>query len=187
MQKYLKLTFILLAVLIVITPFGNLEAKKKKDKEAETAKKDKPFATVIKDFEKIEGLFTFYVKPDESKVYIAVKPDQFGELYLCNITRSAGDGTYYDNGADRGEFPFEFKQIGKKIQMINKNLRFRADTSSTLLKAIERGVSNSIFGVAKIESEPDSTTQAVLIDPSAFFIQDISNTSYFLGKKRKLE
>jgi hypothetical protein len=116
-----------------------------------------------------------------------IKPDQLGTLYACNITRSAGDGSYYDNGADQGEFPFEFKRIGKKIQMIVKNLRYRADDSTPLAKAIDRGVSNSIYGVAKIESDPHKDTKAILVDPSAFFIKDVRNTGYYLGKNRKLD
>lgn len=186
MYKPAKLLLLLLAVLIALIPAGELEAKKKKDKD-EKKENGKAFKEVIKDFQKIEGLFTFYTKADENKVYMEITPEQFEQTYMCNITRSAGDGTYYDNGADKGEFPFEFKRIGKKIYLMQINLRFRADTTSTLFRAIERGVSNSIFGTAKIESEPEKETKAVLVDLSAFFIQDISNTGYFLGKKSKLE
>ncbi|MCD6163505.1 MAG: zinc-dependent metalloprotease [candidate division Zixibacteria bacterium] len=186
MFKPAKLLLILLSVLIALIPAGELEAKKKKDNDKKK-ENGKAFEEVIKDYKKIDGFFTFYTKADEGKVYMEIKPDQFEQTYMCNITRSAGDGTYYDNGADIGEFPFEFKRIGKNIHMIQKNLRFRADTSSTLSRAIERGVSNSIFGIAKIESEPEKETKTVLVDPSAFFIQDISNISYYLGKKGKLE
>jgi len=185
MRRLFKLSLILLVALIAIMPTSNLEAKKKdKDKDKENGK---AYETIIKDFQKIEGLFTFYVKSDEGKVFLSIKPDQLGQLYICNVTRSAGDGTYYDNGADQGEFPFEFKKIGEKVQMIVKNVRFRADSTSALARAIDRGVSNSIFGVAKIEGEPDKKTKAILVDPSMFFIQDINNTSYYLGKHRKLE
>lgn len=186
MLKVLKSPLVLLIVLAMLVPMQDLQAKKKKpeDKEEE---KGKPFEEVIKDFQKIEGLFTFYVKSDEGKVYMVVRPDQLEKVFMCNMTRSAGDGTYYDNGADYGEFLFELKRVGKKIHMVQKNIRFRADTTSALSRAIERGVSNSIFGVAKIESLPEKETEAILIDPSGFFIHDIPNVGYFLGKKRKLE
>jgi len=186
MNRVFKLFIIMIAFLAVLAPTDQIHAKKKKDKDNDKTN-GKPFETVIKDYEKIEGLFTFYTKADEGQVYMEIAPDQLGTLYACNITRSAGDGSYYDNGADQGEFPFEFKRIGKKIQMIVKNLRYRADSSAALAQAIERGVSNSIFGVAKIESEPHKDTKAILVDPSAFFIQDVSNTGCHLGKNRKLE
>jgi len=186
MNKAFKLPLFMLVLLMVLAPMDNIQAKKKKDEDKEKSN-GKSYESVIKDFEKIEGLFTFYVKADKAKVYMAITPDQFDKIYMCNITRSAGDGAFYDNGADQGEFPFEFKRVGKNVQMIEKNIRFRADTSSALAKAIDRGVSNSIFGVAKIESEPDKDTKAVLVDPSGYFIQDVGNTGYRLGKSRKLE
>ena len=186
MNKVFKLPLFMLVVLMVLAPLDNIQAKKKADQDNEKTN-GKAFETVIKDFEKIEGLFTFYVKADEAKVYMAIAPDQFDKIYMCNITRSAGDGAFYDNGAAQGGFPFEFKQVGKNIQMIQKNIRFRADSTTALAKAIDRGVSNSIYGVAKMESEPQKDTKAVLVDLSGFFIQDVSNTGYQLGKERKLE
>ena len=174
---------VLIMISISIQP---VMAKKEKPKPEETPK-GKPFEEVIKDFKKIEGLFTFYVNSDEGKVYMAIKPEQFEKIYLCGLSRSSGDGTYYDNGAMLGEFPFELKKIGKTVQLIQTNLKFRADTSSALSRAIERGVSYSIYGVSKIESLPDKDSKAILIDPSTIFIQDVSNTAYFLGKDQKLD
>ena len=160
MKKSLRFTSIILAFLFVFVSSSVVEAKKKKDKDKEDDN-GKPYESVIKDFEKIEGLFTFYVKPDEGQVYMSITPDQLDQIYLCSVTRSAGDGTYYDNGADQGEFPYIFKRVGKKIQMVIKNVRFRADTTTALWRALDRGVSNSIYVVAKIESETDKDTKAV--------------------------
>ncbi len=70
------------------------------DSTAVKAKKEKKeFEEVVKDFERIEGLFTFYRKDDEGKVYIEVKPNQFERIYLCGITRESGDGFYFDSAA----------------------------------------------------------------------------------------
>lgn len=186
MNRLFKFLLVAAAFLLIASPPNDAFAKKKKEDD-KSKDNGKSFESLIKDFEKIEGMFTFYIKEDEGKVFMEIKPDQLGKLYACNITRSAGDGAYYDNGADLGEFPFEFKRVGKKVQMLVKNLRYRADSSSALSRAIERGVSNSIFGVAKIEGEPHKETKAILVDPSEFFVQDIGNTGYYLGKQRKLE
>lgn len=176
----------MVVILVGLAPI-QIFAKEKDKKGVENKSESKPFEDVIKDFNKIEGLFTFYTQPDDGKVFMAIKPEQLNKIFLCNITRTAGDGTYYDNGADRGEFPVMFKRVGQNIQMIHVNLRFRADSTSALAKAIERGVSNSIYGAAKIESAPQKEGGALLINPSAYFIQDVSNTGYFLGKNRQLE
>ena len=62
------------------------------DEEDEEDEKDKgpKFAKVIKDFDKIEGLFELYRDPEENKVFLAIRPDQFDQLYLCSITRTQG-------------------------------------------------------------------------------------------------
>ena len=185
MKKSINLPLLLLAAFFILNPADSALAKKKE--EAKDKPQGKSFEAVIKDYQKVEGLFTFYIKPDEVKTYMEIKPDQFGKLYMCNLTRSAGDGTYYDNGADIGEFPFEFKRLGDKVQMIEKNVRFRVDSTSALYRALDRGVSDAIYGVAKIEGEPQKDTKAILVDASGFFIQDVGNTGYDLGKKRKLE
>ncbi len=177
----------ILAIGLLVGQVVSASAKEKPKSEEPPKTEGKPFETVIKDFSKIEGIFTFYIKKDEGKVLMEIKPAQFDSLYLCCMTRSTGDGTYYDNGADLGDFPFKFKRVGQNVQMLSVNTRFRADSAAALSKAIERGVSHSIFGVGKIESQPRKEDGAVLVNPAGFFIQDLTNLGYFLGKQRQLE
>ena len=58
-------------------PAEGKKAEEKKDKE-------KPFDEVVKDMEKIEGLFTFYRDKDENKVLIEILPDQFDKDYILS-------------------------------------------------------------------------------------------------------
>jgi hypothetical protein len=187
MARFGRQTMGILLAAMLIVPLGQVWAKEKEKKGPENKPEGKPFETVVKDFQKVDGLFTFYLKADDGKTFMAINPDQLDKIFLCNVTRTAGDGTYYDNGAESGEFPFMLKRVGQNIQMIQVNLRFRADSSSALAKAINRGVSNSIYGVAKIEALPQKDNGILLVDPSSYFIQDINNTGYFLGKNRQLE
>ena len=53
--------------------------KKKVDKET--------FEYKIKDYKKVEGLFTFYVKEDENKALMVINPDQLEKIYLASFTR----------------------------------------------------------------------------------------------------
>ncbi|MFH2055452.1 MAG: zinc-dependent metalloprotease [bacterium] len=162
------------------------EQKQKEDgKKKDTPKgKEEPFDKVIKDFVKIEGLFDFYVDSTENKVYMAIKPDQFDKIYLANITRSAGDGTYFDAGAQAGSFPFKLRRIGKNVQFLVENLNFRADGNEPMAAALDRSISESVYGNTKIESKPNDDG-AILIDPTGVLITDIPNASYFLGQEGK--
>ena len=152
-------------------------AKKKKKKN-----KGKDFEDVIEDYEIIEGLFTFYRNKDEGKVYMEIKPEQFDKIYLCNITRESGDGFFFDSGALLFEFPFFFKRVGKNIQFVEKNLRFRADKSAAIRRAVERDIPNSIRGNAKTESEPHPERGSVLVNASELFLKDIGLVGYLTGR-----
>ncbi len=151
------------------------DKKKKKDK-------DKPFEEVIEDFQKIEGLFTFYHNKEDEKVYLEIRPAQLGKTYLMNITREGGEGYIFDGGAMLGEFPFFFKKVGKKIQLVEKNLRFRADKDAAISRAIARDIPNSIWASAKLVSAPHPETGGMLIDASEFFLKDVGRVSYLTGR-----
>jgi hypothetical protein len=149
-----------------------------------TAKKDKkkkpkgtPFEEVVEDYQKIEGLFTFYRNDEENKVYMAILPGQFDKLYLMNISRDGGDGYLFDGGAMLQEFPFFLKKVGKTVQFIEKNTRFRADNTAAIRRALERDIPNSLWQSVKITGEPHPQTGAVLVDASELFIDDVADVS----------
>src|SRR5688572_33000219 len=68
------------------------QKKKKEDDKKAAAKKEedkkkpygdeKPFADIIKDMEVIKGVFTFYRKADENKIYLEITPEQFEQTFL---------------------------------------------------------------------------------------------------------
>jgi len=159
---------------------------KKPTKTKGNDKGQKPFDELIKDRVVIEGLFTFYHDTTDNSLLMAITPEQFGPIYLCNQTRSAAEGAYFDNGSMGGAFPFYFKQVGKKIMMLEKNLRLQADTASTLHKAVEHGISDHLFASTAIKSKPQDSTNAILIDPAELFIRDAQNLSYFLGTRGQM-
>lgn len=148
-------------------------AEEKKDDDKKKKPKEPEFEKLIEDFEKIEGLFTLYQNEKEGKVYIEIKPGQFGEVYLMNLTREAGDGAIFDGGAMIGSFPFFLERVGKSVQMIEKNVRFRSDPDAAIHRAIQRDFSNSIVATSKIASQPHPETGSVLVEANDLFLQDI--------------
>jgi len=146
-------------------------AKKKK-------KEEKPFEDVIDGYDKMEGLFTFYTSAKEGKSFIEIQPDQFDSTFLCSITRQAGDGFFFDSSAMLGEFPFQFHRVGKTVQLRHKNVYFRADDTAAIQRAMSRGLSDSIFGVGKIEGAPHQERGSVLVDAGGFFVHDVAAIGY---------
>ena len=142
-----------------------LKSKKKEDK--------KPFNKVIKDYQKIEGLFTIFWNNEKNKAFLAILPDQLEKIYLAGLTRQSGDGYYLDGSSMLDEYPFMFKQVGERIQFINVNVKFRTDKDSPFRRSVERHISNSILSSTKIESKPHSESGAILVDIGTLFIYDI--------------
>ena len=101
----------------------------KSDKDSAKSKsKAKPFAKLIKDKVKIEGLFTFYHDTVDNSVLMAINPEHFGPIYLFGSARSTGDGTFYDAGYPSRTFPLYFKRVGLS------GLIMKLDINSTLLQ-----------------------------------------------------
>ena len=164
------------------------EASDKEEEEEDEEDKGPKFAKVIEDFDKIEGLFELYRDPEENKVFLAIRPEQFDQIYLCSITRTQGDGYFFDSaslvsvGRGWGTFPFVFQRVGKKVFFAHKNVYYRAEPDAAIRRAVDRGLSDSILGVGSIEGQPHPETGAVLVDPSAFFIQDIAMVSFVFSE-----
>lgn len=169
------------------TKEGNAKDEKKKKKEEEKKKELPSFREAIKKCKKLEGFFSFYINEDEGKALLEILPDQFGEIFLCSLTREAGDGYYFDSGSMMGQFPFLFKRVGRIVQLIHKNVSFRADDLAPIRRAIERGVSDSIIASAKVESRPHSKTRSILVNAKAIFTQDIDMVADMLKERFKAE
>ena len=142
-----------------------LKSKKKNDK--------KPFKEVVKEYQKIEGLFTLYWNKEKNHAYVSILPDQLEQIYLAGLTRQSGDAYYLDGSSMLNEYPFMFKQIGERIQFINVNVKFRVDEESPFRRSVENHISHSILSSTKIESKPHPKTGALLADIGKLFIYDI--------------
>lgn len=157
--------------------------------KAETPKgapgEEKAFAELTKDKVVVEGLFSFYRDTTEESWLMAVKPEQIGPTYLCNITRSQSAGAFYDHSSMGATYPFYLKRVGKQLMMMERNVRFRADSSAALGRAVQKGVSDHLVASAKIISAPDDSTGAVLIKADDLFVWDIQNVGYFVGQRGK--
>ncbi len=132
------------------------------------------FEECIKDFEKIEGMFTLYRNNEDGTVYFQILPDQFGKIFLCNMTRQTGDAYMFDASSMMWNFPFFFKKINNRVQLIQKNLKFRAEEPA-LKRAVENSITNSIIASSNIVCKPQTETGAILIKASDLFLKDMAN------------
>lgn len=140
--------------------------------------RDKPFAEIVKDAQVINGLFTLY--RTEEKVFLEILPDQLDKVYLASLTIDSGLGERgFYAAAMAGEAPFVFHKLGKNIQLRVKNTRFIAE-DGPMRRAVDRSFSDSVLGLAKIESLPHPERKSILIDLGAFFLTDLPMLSFDL-------
>src|SRR5439155_14806019 len=105
---------------------------------------DKSFDDVVKDMEVVKGLFTFYRRADDNKILMEIAPDQLDKRYLfaATLDQAVGERGFY--GAQQlGDFPLEFHQVGKSVQLIELNTEFSAPPGSPAARAIARSFPNA--------------------------------------------
>ncbi|MEW5796838.1 MAG: zinc-dependent metalloprotease [Candidatus Zixiibacteriota bacterium] len=146
----------------------------------------KPFKELTKNKVVTEGLFTFYRDTTDNSLLMAIKPEQLGPYFLCNTAKSSADGSVADTGPLGRSIPFFLKRVGKNIQMIEKNLLFRADSASVMSGTLKKGISDHLVATLPIKSEPHDSSKAVLVDPDDLFIRDADNLGYYLGQQLRL-
>ncbi len=166
----------------IISPEEIVEAVKSVKEDSLAAKTG--FDEFVKDFEKIEGLFTFYKNIEDGSVYLEIKPEQFDEEFLCTMTRQTGDAYFFDSSSMLWNFLFYFKKVNKRVQLIEKNLKFRADEPS-MKRAIENCISNSIIASSKLSCKPHEQTGSILISASDLFLKDMVNVENKTGRWKK--
>ena len=167
----------------VYTLTGLQQPQKASAKSASSTEGEKPFAELIKDRVAIPGLFTFYRDTVSGSVYMAIKPEQFEQTYLMSNTVSRGDGYLSSNGAMHESLPFYLKRAGKKVLVLERNVLFRADTTTAFSRAIASGTTDHLYASAKIESKPQDSTKAILVDAASIFVRDAENLAFFAGQQ----
>jgi hypothetical protein len=135
----------------------------------------RPFKDVIKDAKEMPGFFTLYEK--DEKVWIELKPEQFGKPYYLSINRTRGLGEGFI-------FPFmvrgyvvEFRKIGPLVQMIAKNTRYRAKEGTPLALAASQSFTDSLLASGAVASQPHPERKSVLVEANGLFLTDIPGTS----------
>lgn len=131
----------------------------------------KPFAEVIKDAKVQQGLFPIW-RQDE-KVWIEIPKDQLDKpfLFTVNIANSVGERGLYASQMDTVQMA-EWRLIGKQLQLIALNTKFRAVADQGSKRAIDQAFSPSLLGSAALASAEQPERKSVLVDAS-FLLSDI--------------
>jgi Met-zincin/Domain of unknown function (DUF5117)/Domain of unknown function (DUF5118) len=161
------------------------ESSEKKPDSTSTSPKKKEelesFEKVIKDTEKLQGLFTLYRNKEENKIYLEIKPEQLNKNFLATATLESGIGEAgIYSGLPLQDFLFYFEQVNKKLQFVVRNVNFRTREGDPQRRSLARSFSDSVLYSVSIKSiHPERKT--ILIDLSDLLITDLAGLSFSLG------
>ncbi len=143
----------------------------------------RPFAEVIKDAKRTDGLFPLWVKDD--KTWIEIPEQLLDKPFFLSINMSRGIGermlfgglmgmSGYSAG---GEYVAEFRKAAGNVQLLARNTMFIAKAGSPEERSVKRSFSDSLLGSAPLASQPHPERKSVLIDANALLMTDIPRAS----------
>jgi hypothetical protein len=141
-------------------------------KPAPAASKFKDFNEVTRGTERFDGLFTLYRTNDV--LYAEIKPPQFNQPFLAPmaIARGLASAGMPLNFGD--EWVLVFRRSGDKVQLVRRNIRYRAPDNTPLQKAVQQNYTDSVLMALPIVTiNPGG--QGVLIDLGQVFLTDFAN------------
>lgn len=142
---------------------------------------------------KYEGFMPFYWDEDSGKIWLEVSKLNQEFLYISSLPAGLGSN---DIGLDRGLLGDEkvvfFNKVGRKIMLIQPNLRYRAITNDANEKrAIEQSFAQSTLWGFTVEAEENGkylvdATDFLMSDPMGIpdRLKDMKQGSYLMDKSR---
>lgn len=147
-------------------------------------KKYRDFAEVTKGAEKIDGgLFTLHKKDDH--LYAEIKPFQFDQPLLAPIVISKGMASAGNPLNFGDEWVIAFHRVGDRVQVIRRNIHYKAPAGTPLERAVKQNYTDSILMAVPIVSLNPAGGMSVVVDLSDIFFTDFAQLGLgFLDRSR---
>ena len=113
-------------------------------------KKFRDFNEVTKGAEKIDGFFTLHHKDEH--LYAEIRPHQFDQPILAPIAIARGMAMAGQPLNFGDEWVLLFQRVGDKVQLIRRNIHYKAPAGSPLEKAVKQNYTDSILMALPIVS-----------------------------------
>ncbi len=154
---------------------ANVNSKPTKKDELEA------FDEVVKNTQKLQGLFTLYRNQQSNKIYLEIKPEQLNKNYLTTATLESGIGQAgIYSGMPLQDFLFYFQQVNNNLHFVVRNVNFRTDEGDPQQRSLARSFSDSVLYTIPIKSiHPQRKT--ILIDLGDLLLTDLAGLSSSLG------
>jgi hypothetical protein len=127
---------------------------------------------VTKGVQRLDGLFTLY--HTNEILYAEIKPPQFDQPFIAPMAIARGMASAGNPLNFGDEWILVFHRAGDKVQLLRRNIHYKAPDNTPLQKAVKQNYTDSILLAVPIVSiHPGS--QAVLIDLAQIFLTDFAD------------
>lgn len=145
-------------------------------KKDEDEKKFRDFNEVTKGAEKIDGLFTLHHADDH--LYAEIKTNQLDQPLLAPIAIARGMAMAGQPLNFGDEWVLIFKRVGDRVQLIRRNVRYKAPAGTPLEKAVKQNYTDSILMSLPIVSINHSGGPSVVIDLADVFFTNFAQLPF---------
>jgi uncharacterized protein DUF4953/uncharacterized protein DUF5117 len=147
------------------------EKKGKKDEEEE--EEEETLEEVVKDYDKIEGLFTFYRNKEDGGLLMELSDAQLedGIEYIYHgvtLNGAAEVGFGYILGSYRRPAILTFSKRYENIEIVKENPSFYFDPDNALSRASHANIQPALMAVASIMAKSEDGTR-YLVDADSLF------------------
>jgi hypothetical protein len=150
---------------------------------ANPTSKYRDFNEVTKGAEKIDGLFTLHRKDEH--LYAEIKPMQFDQPLLVPITIARGLTQAGVPLTSDDEWVIVFHRAGDRVQVIRRNIHFKAPPGTPLEKALKQNYTDSIILSVPIIAMNPMGGMSTVIDFSDILLTDFAEIGLgFLDRNR---
>ncbi|HEX6706578.1 MAG TPA: zinc-dependent metalloprotease [Albitalea sp.] len=141
----------------------------------------RPFAEVIKDAKRIDGLFTLWQKDD--KVWLELKPTDLDQAFFLSpkVKTGIGESRFY-GGLMAEEVVVEFRRVHNQLQLLARNTEFVAKPDTPNGRAVEAAFSPSLLASTSVLSLPHPERKSILVEANALFVNDLLGTGMQLQR-----
>lgn len=135
--------------------------------------KHPPYADVLREFKPIDGLIKLHRK--DNQLYAEIGPHQLNRdfIVLISISRGIGEGMVLA-GMSWGfgdDWLWQFRKVDESIQIVRRNVRFRAAHGSPEEKAVRLAYTDSVlFSLPILTTSPSG---AAVVDLNQVFMSDL--------------
>lgn len=132
-----------------------------------------PYAEVLKDASRFEGLITLHRKDDQ--LFAELGPGQLNRDFIVLVTIARGIGqTPIVGGFSWGfgdDAVWQFRKAGENIQLVRRNVRFTAERGSPTERAVRIAYTDSVLFSLPIRTR--SPQGSVIVDLTPVFMSDL--------------